>query len=227
MSAVIVGIHGLANKPDKQTLAEWWEAAIREGLDKNCGERNADFEYVTVYWADLLYKYPQHQDFDFDDLHNEQVYSPAPAGALKRYKERWMDDARAAVLGGGETVLDAVKERFGQGSVADWLLERKMRDLAYYYDATRRLRARDGQMRQARLVLMDELSNVLLPLKGRRLMLIAHSMGTIISYDVLRDLGRRDRDFPLHHYVTIGSPLGMPHVKANIDSLVKSLCRSN
>ena len=84
MSAVIVGIHGLANKPDKQTLAEWWEAAIREGLDKNCGERNADFEYVTVYWADLLYKYPQHQDpdFDFDDLHNEQVYSPAPAGAI-------------------------------------------------------------------------------------------------------------------------------------------------
>ena len=218
MSAVIVGIHGLANKPDKQTLAEWWEAAIREGLDKNCGERNADFEYVTVYWADLLYKYSQHQDpdFDFDDLHNEQVYSPAPAGALKRYKERWMDDARAAVLGGGGTVLDAVKERFGLGSVADWLLDRKMRDLAYYYDATHRLRARDGQMKQARLVLMDELSNVLLPLKGRRLMLIAHSMGTIISYDVLRDLGRRDRDFPLHHYVTIGSPLGMPHVKANI-----------
>lgn len=32
MTSVIVGIHGLAKKPDKQTLTQWWEAAMREGL---------------------------------------------------------------------------------------------------------------------------------------------------------------------------------------------------
>ena len=90
MTSVIVGIHGLANKPDKQTLTQWWEAAIREGLEKNCGLRDPQFELVMVYWADLLYKYHQHQDpdFDFDDLHNEQVYLPAASGALRKYKER-------------------------------------------------------------------------------------------------------------------------------------------
>ena len=47
-------------------------------------------------------------------------------------------------------------------------------------------------------------------------MLIAHSMGTIIAYDVLRDIGQEDPAFEIAHFVTIGSPLGLPHVKAKI-----------
>jgi esterase/lipase superfamily enzyme len=47
-------------------------------------------------------------------------------------------------------------------------------------------------------------------------MLIAHSMGTIISYDVLRDLGQEDPSFKVPHFATIGSPLDLPHVKAKI-----------
>lgn len=63
---------------------------------------------------------------------------------------------------------------------------------------------------------MDELLDALIPLEGQRIMLIAHSMGSIIAYDVLRNLGQRNPDFPVHHFVTIGSPLGLSHVKANI-----------
>ena len=48
-------------------------------------------------------------------------------------------------------------------------------------------------------------------------MLISHSMGTIISYDALRDLGQQDPDFAVQHFVTMGSPLGIPHVTANIE----------
>ena len=43
-------------------------------------------------------------------------------------------------------------------------------------------------------------------------MLIAHSMGSIIAYDVLRDLGRELTGMQVDHLVTIGSPLGMPYV---------------
>ena len=77
---------------------------------------------------------------------------------------------------------------------------------------------RDGQGRQARQVLMDELTNTIVPLKGQRMMLIAHSMGSIIAYDVLRDLGQQDSGFPVHHFVTIGSPLGLGFIKGNIYS---------
>ena len=46
--------------------------------------------------------------------------------------------------------------------------------------------------------------------------MVAHSMGTIISYDVLRNLGRTKQGMEVPHFVTIGSPLGLPLVKAKI-----------
>ena len=127
-----------------------------------------------------------------------------------------MDEARALVSSVGGAVIDKVRGYAGLDDVADWLLRRITRDLSYYYDANRRLTGRDGRQDQARKVLMNELTSTLLELKGQRIMLIAHSMGSIIAYDVLRDIGRRDRDFPVHHLVTIGSPLGFPHVKGSV-----------
>ena len=31
---VIIGIHGLGNKPSPPLLAKWWKEAIREGLSR-------------------------------------------------------------------------------------------------------------------------------------------------------------------------------------------------
>ena len=70
----IIGIHGLANKSSKPTLRRWWDDSIREGLRLNQGMPNATFKFEMVYWADLLYKYPLHDDsdFGFDKLYNGQ-----------------------------------------------------------------------------------------------------------------------------------------------------------
>ena len=35
MSKIIIGIHGLGNKPNALTLAHWWNAAINEGLNNH------------------------------------------------------------------------------------------------------------------------------------------------------------------------------------------------
>ncbi len=67
-----------------------------------------------------------------------------------------------------------------------------------------------------RQVLMDELKNELLPLRGDNIMLIAHAMGSIVAYEVLRDIGHKDRSFEVAEFVTIGSPLGLSHVKMTI-----------
>jgi len=102
--------------------------------------------------------------------------------------------------------------------LADWVIEKTLKDLAFYYDDKRKIgdRSKPRKKVQARKVLQDELQNALLPLKGEQIMLIAHSMGTIIGYDVLRDIGQKDPSFEIAHLVTIGSPLGLPHVKAKI-----------
>lgn len=229
MTNIIIGIHGLANKPDRDILAGWWENSIREGLAKNCGIQDAEFDYVMVYWADLLYKYPQHHDsaLDFDALYNDQPYREADAGALKKYKGGWLQDARATILRVAAAGYEALKRRLRMDKLDDWVLGKikVLRDLAFYYDENRKIRDRRRQLRQARRVLMDELKNTLLPLEGQHIMVIAHSMGSIIAYDVLRDIGRENPGFPVAHFVTIGSPLGIPTVRANVHEERKSYAR--
>ena len=45
-------------------------------------------------------------------------------------------------------------------------------------------------------------------------MMIYHSIGTIIAYDALRNLGRDQQDLTVKQFVTMGSPLGLTPVRA-------------
>src|SRR5207344_1882409 len=49
--------------------------------------------------------------------------------------------------------------------------------------------------------------------KGRPIMLIAHSMGSIVAYDVLRTADRSLPGLRIAHFVTLGSPLGLTEIK--------------
>ena len=198
MTKMIVGIHGLANKPEKEVLADWWESSIREGLDKNCGVKGVSFDFKMVYWADLLYHYPVHQEekFNFDKLYNQEPYQEAGKGALEEYKDGISDKLVAQLLGLVGTTVDFAKENFGMEKVADWVLGKVLKDLDFYYDENRKIgdRSSSGELVLARTVLQDELKNELRPLQGNDIMLIAHSMGSIIAYDVLRDIGQDELD---------------------------------
>ena len=222
MKNIIVGIHGLANKPQKRNLATAWKTSIEEGLTRNLGLSNPKLNFVMVYWADLLYKNPLHDDknFDFDKLYNDEPYIKAKPGALIRHDEGWYDSVRASVTDVTGSVLDTVKGFKGTGAVADWVLGKVLKDLAFYYDKNRRIKDRNNKNRLARTVLMEELEKELIKQDSNRIMLISHSMGTIIAYDVLRDMGRINRkkntNYQVPHVITIGSPLGIAHVKKKV-----------
>jgi len=93
----------------------------------------------------------------------------------------------------------------GVTKVGEFVLERELQDLAAYYA--------DVEFRET---VRGRLTDKLKLYRGSRIMLIGHSMGSIIAYDVLRLLGRNDPQFSVDHFMTIGSPLGMPHVKYKI-----------
>ena len=191
---IIIGIHGLANKPEEKTLEDWWKKSISEGLEENCGIKNPSFDFEMVYWADLLYKNPQHEDkaFNFDKLYNKEPYRPAKKGALKEYKEGFLDDVKAGGLNFAGVAVDFLKKEFGMDGFADWVLGKVAKDLHFYYEENRKIKGRDKKMGKAQNVLRAELRNALIRHKSKRIMLIAHSMGTIIAYDVLREIGRFD-----------------------------------
>jgi len=123
----------LANKPNKKTLEDWWKKSILEGLKKNCGIDNPVFDFEMVYWADLLYKNPQHEDkaFNFDKLYNDEPYKEAKNGALKQYKDRFLDDEIAGGLNFGGVAVDFLKKEFGMDRFADWALGKVAKDLHF------------------------------------------------------------------------------------------------
>jgi hypothetical protein len=60
MSAkVIVGVHGLSNKPPSAVLEQWWAQAILEGLAVNRQLHVITLPFEMVYWADLMYPAPE------------------------------------------------------------------------------------------------------------------------------------------------------------------------
>ncbi len=57
MDKIIIGIHGLGNKPPKYLIEEWWRLSIYEGL-KKIKSHYAEFDFELVYWADSLHPDP-------------------------------------------------------------------------------------------------------------------------------------------------------------------------
>jgi len=218
MSKLIIGIHGLANKPEKSLQEQWWKESIAEGLRKNCGARTSatDIPLVAVYWASRLYKSPLHQDnnYDFDDQFDDEPYVQGPA-TFQTYNDGWLDSLRSRTLNVLGSALDLLRKHTDIDVVSSFLMAKIVRDLHFYYDPNRTLPA-NGQRRPAAEVLQGDLSAALRANAQHEIMLIAHSMGTIISYDVLRNLGAPDQGIRVPHFVTIGSPLGLPSVKDHI-----------
>lgn len=196
MSNVLIGIHGLSNKPAPAELAKGWESAIKEGLNKNEGIDNPTINFSSVYWADVLYP-----EYDI----NPDRYKPAEQGVLKTYNDNWIDSVREELFNWGGDIIESMKEQFGMDRAADKVLEHKLKDLSRYYKE-------EGIRNELRKRLTDEiLKNI-----ENRIMILSHSMGTIIAYDVLREIGREYPRLIVDHFVTLGSPLGLPHVKYKI-----------
>jgi hypothetical protein len=75
-------------------------------------------------------------------------------------------------------------------------------------DARRYFRDQDGRATKIRARVAGELRTA--REEASRIMLIGHSLGSVIAFDVLWELSRaQDSDVRVDHFVTIGSPLGL------------------
>ena len=192
-ASMVIGIHGLKNKPEKDLLARWWAMALQEGLLRNLGLA-APLAFELVYWADIQYPAP------IPEAELDNPYLAADGqDPLLRYGGTALDTAKAIAGKWGGRAIAKGKDLIGLDEHVDHLLGLAFDDLRDYYGKPN---VRDR--------VRDRLTHALHRHKNKRVCLIAHSMGSIIAYDVLRMLDQDPSE--IEHFVTIGSPLGLPIV---------------
>lgn len=210
MSKIIIGIHGLGNKPPKKILKRWWKKAIQEGL-RSIGHPRLFFKFEMVYWAHILHPQPLdpgEKDKD-SPLFIEEPYTPADKSTPKE-PEKWREKVLNFLQRQLEKVLLNEDMSINFSAITDYILRRYFRDLNSYYSNEI---LEQKYHRPAGQVIREELAKVLRKHRRKEILLIAHSMGSIIAYDVLTQLVP---EVKIDTFVTIGSPLGLPVVMSRI-----------
>ena len=207
MKRIIIGIHGLKNKPPEEMLSKWWKEAIQEGFEKNVFKPR-DFRFDLVYWADLNYESPQDPDErdENDPRYLTFPYQPGSGeGPRERIsvRERLKKTMSRMIESGLELLFIKGDIIAGIDRIADIAIKRMFADLDTYYSGKSRINPDVDAKEEFKKRLLEKLRKY----RKYKIMLVAHSMGSIIAYDTLMDLGNRKI---VDHLVTIGSPLGLP-----------------
>ncbi|MGB5988715.1 MAG: hypothetical protein WBG43_03120 [Marinifilaceae bacterium] len=203
MAKVIIGIHGLCNKVEKNKLEEWWKKSIEEGLNINLDNNHSKFKFKMVYWADLLYDKPLEESIK-DKKHKLYLNEPYIPQEHDFIPEQ--SPVRKKVLDYLQLKLDKILLNDDLSTnyslLTNKIVEKKFGDLATYYSNE-----------EKRNAVRERLASELRKHKKDNILLLTHSMGTIISYEVLSFLCP---DIKIDTLITIGSPLGFPLIKARI-----------
>ncbi|MFC1884143.1 hypothetical protein ACFL2O_05175 [Thermodesulfobacteriota bacterium] len=213
MSKIVIGIHGLGNKPTKALLEKWWKRSILEGL-RSVDRTRLSFVFELVYWADILNAEPLDPSIKSkeDPLYLDEPYTPGKM--IAPVKESGL---QSKILSYTERQLDKIflndDMSLNFSSITDRIIRQYFGCLEAYYSKSILVDGR-GKI-PAKDLIREKLSSVLRRHDGKDILLIGHSMGSIIAYDVLT---QSVPDIQIDTFITIGSPLGLPMVVSKIFS---------
>lgn len=216
MSKIILAIHGLGNKPPNTLLTEWWKKSIQEGLSR-IGKTISHIPLEMIYWADILY--PQPLDINLKDSENplyiSEPYLPSstkekPAG--KKFLTK--------ILASIEQQLDRLflnsDMTLNFENITNKIIHSYFSDLEKYYMAD----SGENTDLPAKEIIRERLQSALNKHRGKEILILSHSMGSIISFDVL---SANQPVAEVNTLVTIGSPLGLPIIVSRIFAEQKKL----
>lgn len=213
MSRIIIGIHGLGNKPPEKLLKKWWMASLKEGL-RASGHPRIFLKFKLVFWADIL-----HPELLNPKEKNEKspFYINSPYIQAKNYKTTSPSRLRKKLRDYLQKQLDRILLNSDMSlnftAVTDKIIHHFFRDLDIYYSSAL---AEDLHKEvHPRQIIRERLERTLKKHRRKNILLIAHSMGSIVAYDVLTQSVLK---VEVNTLVTIGSPLGLPLVVSKIVS---------
>ena len=221
----IIYVHGIANKPpasilkcqwdhalfgvdlgDRSRMAYWVNRAFYpRPTDATCGDAdqvNVDDDEVTTRTIMALSKGAA---ADTADPVEQEIEALADSEAQYRFLRSIADKMETAEMPAGGIAAAEVGAkvlplpRWARGLLVSRLTRAFLRDVnEFFFNAERRKAMTDSLTER-------------LAAGGGPFVIVAHSQGTMIAYEVLRHLKKTDADVRL--LVTVGSPLGLKEVQ--------------
>ncbi len=222
MAKVIIGIHGLGNKPSKETLQSWWKESMLEGL-KNT---NQDFKFPKfelIYWVDILYEKPldetitdeKHPLYFKDKYVPGKVISTDIKHPIRKKILDWFDEAADKIFLNEDMTVN-------YSFISEAIIRNYFKDLEAYYENGKI--TLNGFTFFARDQIRNKVIEILKKYRHDNIFLVAHSMGSIIAFDILTfNLPK----LKINTFATIGSPLGIPFVRSKIAQEKKVVLNDN
>ncbi len=206
MKKIIIGIHGLGNKPPKDILEEWWKAAIIEG-QKKFNYPSTDFRFEMFYWADVLNNEP---------LNPEETDKKNPLFVSERYLP---EDERnfQQQTGIKQKAINYVEKYYDKflvneiislkhPALTDIFIHFNLKEVEAYFSAGGK---NNGEKSVVKELITGRLKDIIMRHRNEKILVIAHSMGAIIAHDALLDL---EPGIKIDTLLTIGSPLGQQYI---------------
>lgn len=204
MRKVVIGIHGLGNKPARKILEGLWKRAIHDGL-AGIGKYTVIPHFELVYWTDVLHPKPLVNQREADNMKKRKSKNGIPI--ISPVKDKVMELIEKQL----DKVILNEDLSFNFSFISDFIIRNYFQELDTYYskdclnENLKKCKARD--------VIQERVISVLHKYKNDEIFLIAHSMGSIIVYDVLSYVLP---NYNINTLVTMGSPLGLNVIKNKI-----------
>ena len=222
MAKVIIGIHGLGNKPSKETLQNWWKESMLEGL-KNTNQDFKFQEFELIYWADILHEKPLDETIT-DEKHSlylKEKYVPGKEIStninhqIRQKILDWYDEAADKIFLNEDMTVN-------YSFISNTIIHNYFKDLEAYYLNNKV--TTNGLIFFVRDQIRNKVIETLKRYQDDDIFLIAHSMGSIIAFDILTfNLPK----LKINTFATMGSPLGIPFVRSKIAQEKKVVLNDN
>ncbi len=169
-------------------------------------------KFELVYWAHHIY--PKPLDYNVTDpedpLYIPDPYIPATdhiqprtPGMRQRFVE-YVERQFDKIFLSDDHVIDV-------SGITDIIINHFFKDLHVYFTTIyAKGKLKPGHARQA---IQKSLIQTLRKHQGKKILLLAHSMGSIIAFDVL---AQPNSKLKIDTFITIGSPLGVPAIKEKL-----------
>jgi hypothetical protein len=228
MSGHVTFIHGIANQPAPERMLRMWKQTLADGGD------GVDLDVLGItssfiYWADVMYEknideMPDQESMVFEGVAANQVpevdetYLETTDGAERAFIDSFIEtynlDADPDTPVPDISDVDVELAYRLEAIPLPWVLKRPLmrillRDVHHYLfntDHSPRTDVHFQVQTEIRRRFVESTSEVTI----QPHVVIAHSMGTVITYDLLK---RVAESAPVDAVITLGSPLGMSEIQ--------------